>query len=307
MTHVRRHADRHRGPLLITNQQKNAIMKTEISFENEFMRKHPDRGQIVAMMRESFGKPDGETVGWADLTTFNLTRFRDLVCDRVAGNSACTYLAIVKSFLSVYAEECGVPCKTYQKVLKAKHVPSQHIALTEEEVMLIDGYRPKSDTERDVKILFMRGCLTGARSSDCKRFDGSIVSGGFISYVSQKTKTEVSQPMHVLLAKYLEMQPSKTHNAGVCNSTIRRICRNIGLNDTVTLFVGGAMQTGPKWKFVSMHTSRRTFCSCLALRDVPIGTISKLVGHRSTAVTDRYICIDTRKPGDKAMAFFNAV
>lgn len=274
-----------------------------LAFELEFLSREPERVGVLKLMREAIGSAE---VTWKDLTTLNLGRIRDNICDKMAGNSACTYLAILKAFLARYKDEDIVPCKDPGRELKAHRVPSQHIALTEDEVRMIDAYTPISAVERDVKILFMRGCLTGARSSDCKKFSMDNVIGDTFTYVSQKTKTEVSMPLHLMLVKYLQAQPYKSHNCAVCNTVIRRICMRLGFDEEVTLFVGGRLQKGPKWKFCQFHTSRRSFCTNLALRDVPTEVVSKLAGHSSANMTSRhYICMDTKKVGDAAMAFFN--
>ena len=273
-----------------------------LAFELEFLGREPERVGVLKLMREAIGSAE---VTWKDLTTLNLGRIRDNICDKMAGNSACTYLGILKAFLARYKDEDIVPCKDPGRELKARRVPSQHIALTEDEVRMIDAYTPISAVERDVKILFMRGCLTGARSSDCKKFSMDNVVGDTFTYVSQKTKTEVSMPLHSMLVKYLQVQPYKPHNRAVCNTVIQRICMRLGFDEEVTLFVGGRLQKGPKWKFCTAHTARRTLASNLALRGVPVSTIRSILGHSTEIVTSRYIVVDTRNPGDAAMAFFN--
>ena len=273
-----------------------------LAFELEFLGREPERVGVLKLMREAIGSAE---VTWKDLTTLNLGRIRDNICEKMAGNSACTYLGILKAFLARYKDEDIVPCKDPGRELKARRVPSQHIALTEEEVRMIDAYTPISAVERDVKILFMRGCLTGARSSDCKKFSMDNVVGDTFTYVSQKTKTEVSMPLHSMLVKYLQAQPYKPHNRAVCNTVIQRICMRLGFDEEVTLFVGGRLQKGPKWKFCTAHTARRTLASNLALRGVPVSTIRSILGHSNEQVTSRYIVVDTRNPGDAAMAFFN--
>lgn len=273
-----------------------------LAFELEFLDREPERVGVLKLMREAIGSAE---VTWKDLTTLNLGRIRDNICEKMAGNSACTYLGILKAFLARYKDEDIVPCKDPGRELKARRVPSQHIALTEDEVRMIDAYTPISAVERDVKILFMRGCLTGARSSDCKKFSMDNVVGDTFTYVSQKTKTEVSMPLHSMLVKYLQVQPYKPHNRAVCNNVIQRICMRLGFDEEVTLFVGGRLQKGPKWKFCQFHTSRRSMASNLAIRGVPVSTIRSILGHSNEQVTSRYIVVDTRNPGDAAMAFFN--
>jgi len=275
------------------------------SFEKEFMEDNPRYAFMVKYMRKALEK---EEVEWGDLTSLALRRISEYISDSVSGNTAHTYIAVFKAFLSHYVDEGIVPCKNPNKELKAKKLPSQHIALTEDEVMRLDAYKPWSQTEQDTIILFMRGCLTGARCSDAERMTMDNIVDGSLVYVSQKTKTEVVQPVHRLLPKYLEMQPAKKHLQASLNRTIQRICKNIGMTDEVRLFVGGRMQSGPRWQFVSMHTSRRTFCTNLALRGVPVEVISKLAGHSNSILTSStYIVVDTKRLNDDAMAFYNAV
>ena len=273
------------------------------SFEKEFMESNPHYAFMVEYMREAIEKDEVE---WGDLTTLAMRRISERICESVSGNTACTYLAVLKAFLAHYVDEGFIPCKNPNKELKAKKLPSQHIALTETDVMKLDAYRPWSQTEQDTIILFMRGCLTGARCSDAERMTMDNIVDGSLVYVSQKTKTEVSQPVHRLLPKYLKMQPAKKHLQASLNRTIQRICKNIGMTDEVKLFVGGRMQKGPRWQFVSMHTSRRTFCTNLALRGAPVEVIAKLAGHRNSIITSStYIVVDTKRLDNATMAFYN--
>ena len=76
------------------------------------------------------------------------------------------------------------------------------------------------------------------------------------------------------------------------------------MTEEVQLYVGGKLKKGQKWEFVTMHTARRTFCTILAQKDVPVEVIRTLAGHSTTNMTDRYVCIDGKKPGVNAMAFF---
>lgn len=272
------------------------------TFESEFARRQPQRPQIPAFMREALNKNE---IVWEDLTKSNLTDVANYIKDKVAPNSARTYFAILSSFLSIYIEEGYVPCKNPSSVLKAKKAPSQHVALTEREVELIDKYVPKNSCEEDVKIIFMRGCLTGARCSDCEKMTSDNISGELLRYVSQKTKTEVTLPIHKLLPKYLTKQPKKEHKATVLIRTLQRICKEVGINEPVQLYVGGKLRKMPKYEAISMHSSRRTFVTNLALRNVPLTTISKLAGHSSPIMTARYCCIELASIGDEAMGFFN--
>jgi len=271
------------------------------SFTAVFLAKNTNRPQVLRMMCEALDK---KTIEWADLTRVNLVTITAYIKSQVAANSACTYLNIIKALLNEFSEEGIIPCKTFSSVLNGKRVPSQHIALNENELKALDNYVPRSKTEADVKNLFMKCVLTGSRCSDAKRMTNKNVAGGILSYVSKKTKTEVNQPVHKRLHKYLNAKPYKDHATSVVNRTIQRICKNLGMKEDVQLYVGGELKSGQKWEFVTMHTARRTFCTILAQKDVPVEVIRTLAGHSNSTMTDRYICIDGRKPGTNAMEFF---
>lgn len=273
-----------------------------LHFETEFSRKHPDRKRIIVYMRDALRV---NTVEWDDLTKVNLNTIAEYIRGMVSPNSAVTYLSILKSFLNRYTEEGLIPCKSFHTELTARRVPSQHIALTMEEIIMLDEYEPKTQTERDIKILFMRGCLCGMRMSDAIMLTEDNIRNGVLSYVSQKTKIEVQQPVHTRLLKYIKAQPKKMHQRSVINRTIQRICKDLGIDEEVQLYVKGKLRKGHKYQFVTAHSSRRSYVTCLATNGVPVATISKLAGHSSVTMTDRYICIDTRSPGKEAMDFFN--
>lgn len=272
------------------------------TFEEEFEHRNPDRTQIIRFMREAIGVDE---VKWADLTINNLTQVRDYLMQKLSPNSAHVYCAIIRAFLNLYCEDVDLPTTRYAKALKVKSVPSQHCCLTEEELIKFDEYRPRNQQERDVKILFMRGAFSGARSSDCRTMTVQNVSGDTLSYVSKKTKVAVEQPLHERLLKYLQMSPSEELDRCRTNRIIRRICRNLGFNESVTLYCNGRTQTKPKYEWITMHSSRRSFVTALALRGVPIEVIAKLAGHVSSQTTSKhYVCIDTKKLSDDAMVFY---
>ena len=85
-----------------------------LSFEQEFVKKTPNRIQILRFMREAIGVDE---VLWEHITTLNLSKVRDFICGKVAGNSACTYLAVLKAFLANYVDEKLFPCKNPHKEL----------------------------------------------------------------------------------------------------------------------------------------------------------------------------------------------
>ena len=273
-----------------------------LSFESEWTRRYPSRVHVLRLMREAVGVKE---VSYSDMTMTNLENIRSLMLSRLAQNSAQVYCAILKSFLNAVSEEVDLPTLRFARALRVKPVPSQHCCLTEEELIKFDEYHPRTQNEEDAKILFMRGALSGARASDCRVMSTDNIHDGTLSYVSIKTKIAVEQPIHRRLIKYLQMQPSRERDTKSVNRTIQSICRKLGFTEEITLFVGGKTVTKPKYQLISMHSSRRSFVSALAVRGVPMSIISKLAGHQNTNMTDRYVAIGVKCLDAETTAFFN--
>ena len=276
-------------------------MSKILSFEQEWTRRNPGRVQVLRYMREAIGVNEVE---WEMITTLNLTKVREYICEKMAGNSACTYLAILKAFLASYLDENLFPCKNPHKELKAKRVPSEQVVLTADEISRIERYKPKTEKEKWVKAQFLCEYYCLARSSDIQQLTPENIQGDFITYVSQKTMVATTVPMHKNFPKYFK-QRGKTLDRASFNRIIKRICKNCGIDDEVKLFYHGKTQVRKKYELVGSHTARRSGATELARRGVPIATISKMMNHTNEIITSRYIFADTYNPGTAAMSFFN--
>lgn len=270
-------------------------------FERKFQARYPERAYLTMAMADAIGK---DHVSWKDLTKVNIVAIADHIKNTHAPNSAKTLLAVIKSFLNIYSETGLIPCKNFAKLLSVRSVPSQHIALTEDEVRRFEAYEPRTATERDIKILAIREILTGARGNDSEDFTMENIKDGCISYVSKKTSRESVIPMHAVLLKYVNMKPAKEHNRKVKNSNLKAICKAIGMTEPVTVFVGGKTVTKPKYELVGFHTLRRTFASVMASKGVPVPVVSKWMGHSNTRQTEKYICIDMTEQNKKYAELF---
>ncbi|MCQ2161594.1 MAG: tyrosine-type recombinase/integrase [Bacteroidales bacterium] len=61
---------------------------------------------------------------------------------------------------------------------------------------------------------------------------------------------------------------------------------------------------GPKWRFISSHSMRRSFVTNLTVAGVPLADTAKMAGHRSnTTITQRYNCDYKASILAKAMAY----
>lgn len=268
------------------------------SFVGRFLSKYPNRTKVLDLLKELCG----HTPEWEDMTDTLLRDFKDSVSDSMCASSEKVTLARLKSVLSDY--DYILPSRNFRKILSCKGEPSEAVFLTEDEVSAIDAYEPENDIERHVKRLFMIGCYTMARHSDCERLTDANVEDGWLNYVSQKTKVKTKVPVHRNLMKYLNEADDMEVNDFVYNDTIREICRKCGIDREVTIFRRGHETTAPKYEFISSHTARRSGATNVYLRGGEILQVSRLMGHTNVHTTQRYL-VGNRELSDEVMGFFN--
>jgi len=279
-----------------------SLSKWRDSFIGAFCSDHPDSGHIVRYMAEAIGK---DVFDWEDITAQTMRTVRNYLSTNVTVNSAKTYLGYIKGTANLNQDKTGLNTAQLTSATRTKQTPTQHIALTEEELELIHRYQPHSKTEADVKRDFMIEAYCGARNSDAKCLTENNVDGDWITYVSKKTKTKTSVPLHRNLLGYLRQPQHKEHSRKVVIEVIQRICMKCGIDEMVELFAGGCMQRRPKWQFVGSHTARRSFATQLALRGVAVPVIANFMGHASAEMTMRYICIQQNDISQDVKAFFS--
>lgn len=274
------------------------------TFFGAFIWKHPNRVKVIDRFTDILGhKPE-----WEDITDDNLRDLVETLSENYSKNSVRTFTAEIKAVLRENGDSHDVPSVGFGKILKSKSAPVNAVYLTDSEIRKIVSYIPERRSERYTHRLFVLECLTGARFSDCKRItseniiiDDTKDSGKFLSYVSEKSHTLVKVPIHKLVRPFLPLRAEDMPMRGTdvtlsfANTTIRDICRKCGIDERVKVFEAGREQSGPKWKFVSTHTGRRSFATNLSKRGVSIEQIALLMGHMSGNVpniemTQRYIC-----------------
>jgi integrase len=197
----------------------------------------------------------------------------------------------LKAILNKATGMYDIPYKEYSTVLKGKRQENTAIYLRPTELNKIQRTKVISDTERYAKALFLIQAWTGARYSDAKDFDSQNIQGEQLDYVTQKTGTRVSVPLKPIVREMIKeketLDPiSITSYEGI----IKAIAYKARLRDQVKVFKKGKYLKGYKYEFVTGHTARRSFATNLMMSGVDVFTISKLMGHSSPIMTQKYIC-----------------
>lgn len=275
------------------------------SFVGTFLTKYPKRVKTLDVLTDIVG----HTPEWQD---FDDVLVSDFMHEYGQTHSANTNKVIFAELRSVLNSCVTGEMKQlmFPRALYRREEPSQAVYLDEIETEIIrTDFIPKSDIDRYVKKIFMIESFTGARSSDSRRLtpDNCDFRTDTLSYVSQKTKQLVSLPVHEHLMEFLS-DPISLPNMYVATfeDGIRRMCRVCGIDQRTTLYRRGEQQSGPKYKFVTSHTARRSFATNLYLRGVDPAVIAQFMGHTTQETTIRRYIIGRRRVKDTDIRFFKA-
>lgn len=255
------------------------------TLKEAFKSKYPKYVQIL----DTFEEANGCKADWENISKVNLSNFVERMQSKVSKNTAKYYCAMLKSVLSLYSEEVKLPTD-YAKVLSLRGETSVSTWLNDAEIEQLMGYEPNTPTERLVREQFILGCLTGARYSDYTRMMETNIVNGKIVYVSQKTKIKAEIPLSPAAERIIRSGTAIGELSMVTfNSTIRKICRDAGINERVRIFHKGEDMVGEKWQFVTSHTARKSFATNVYLRCRDIFLVSRYMGHTSVDMTATYI------------------
>jgi integrase len=173
--------------------------------------------------------------------------------------------------------------------------------LTAEELDLIMSRQLCSERIRIVRDVFLFSCYTGLAYADVKKLSYSDITIGidgqkWIYSKRQKTETPFRIPLLPVPLQILERY--KDHPVRVAEDKALPVCSNQKLNDYLKEI--GDM-CGIKKRF-TFHMARHTFATTITLNnDVPIETVSKLLGHKNLKITQHYAKTLDRKVSNDMM------
>ena len=242
---------------------------------------------------------------WDGLTRSNLYELRDHLSESVAPNTAKTIMASLKAILHRYEEDVELP-KGWEDVVTARGEKPQKTYLTQKEIEAFSEVQTRGEIERYVKACFLVSCWTGMRVSDAKNITPENIKDGTLSYVSEKTGILSVMPAKPGLWEQIRIiQERKTEMyLATYNDAVRRLARRAGINETVKIHRAGKTETMPKWAALSSHSGRVSIATCLADAGVSLIDTSRILGHTSTSMTERYVVKTKPNLSARAMRFF---
>lgn len=189
-------------------------------------------------------------------------------------------------------------CNKIKDSKKDVHTFENKIYLNDEEEMTMMNF-PLVGEENDVRNVFVFQLESLQRFSDVEKFMGldlrEIISeNGMITLRQKKTSTVISFPvspiMQIILERVDYCLPVITNVKA--NKFLKIICEKMQFNTICDCVEkrGGELYkySCEKWKLVTTHSARRSGISNALLNGLTSEIVSKVSGHHSSAMVDRY-------------------
>jgi integrase len=172
-----------------------------------------------------------------------------------------------------------------------------NIYLTEDELDKIKQLNLSENKTLDkVRDWFLLLAWTGCRFSDIANIQKTDISDKYISFRQYKTNNKVVIPLHHVVVEILKKYDyNLPQMIGISqfNTLIKNVGELAGIkdNETVTKTIAGKLisQTAPKYKLISSHTGRRSFCTNMYKMGLPSLAIMKISGHQTEKQFLKYI------------------
>lgn len=198
-----------------------------------------------------------------ELTSFDIEKVKSKWMETLSNSSVNRRLTVLKSMFN-RAVEWGLLSKSPAKVVKKlRENEGKTRYLTKEEITLL-----LTSTEGDMKKFILFAIYTGMRLGNLQRLEGSNIKDGVIHVTKTKSGKDYTIPIHPQLISFIK--------EGLILDTVdiqrklRKVFRKLG------------------WQDVTVHTLRHTAISHWVMSGIDLFTVSKLAGHASIKMTERY-------------------
>lgn len=215
---------------------------------------------------------------------------------KFTANSVGKHIRILKLMLNE-ATRTGINTSNNYTAFYVFNEDVDTIYLNEEELIKIKeadlSNTPHLDRVRDWFLIL---AWTGCRFSDLEKIGKTDIKDGYITFRQQKTNNKVTIPLHPvvseILIKYDYNLPALISNQRF-NEYVKEVAEKAEIkdNEAVTKTIGGKLQTTtqPKYKLISSHTGRRSFCTNMYKKGLPTLMIMSISGHKTEKSFLKYI------------------
>jgi integrase len=270
--------------------------------------------QKYRQLKDNIVKCYGKQVVFYDLNLLKLKEFKSHLSNKVREYTGETYSRNsvnkhLNNLISIInkAKDYGIlinedyKSKSWRVAPSKDSISGNDVYLTVNEIIKLEQAQLSDALDR-VRDRFLLGIYTGQRYSDYSKINKDVVvrknnidlleikqvKGNKLVYIYLDDKIKK------ILDKYNGYPPTISEQK--FNAAIKKICKAIGMTDTINIYTDKANQKNPtfikkeKWEHVSSHTARRTYCTLKIMeKDTSIYQIMAVTGHSSLSTFSRYV------------------
>lgn len=214
--------------------------------------------------------------------------------EKGCNNTAMKYIRILKRVLKFAVDQGWLEANPLGRFKCTYEEPSRE-RLTMEEIMTIYHKEFASERLTEVRDVFLFSCYTGFAYQDVYNLTpDNIVTGidgeKWIATDRRKTGTPERVPLLPIALEIVE----KYRNHPWCRSKNRLL--PVNTNQCYNGYLKEIAELCGIKKYLTTHMARHTFATTILLeQDVPIETVSQLLGHRSIRTTQIYAKVSQKK------------
>lgn len=213
---------------------------------------------------------------------------------RLSNNSAMKYIRILKRIIKFAADQEWISSNPVTQ-FRCSYQEPERDRLTMDEIMVI--YKKEFSTERlaQVRDVFVFCCFTGFSYMDVynltrQHIVNGIDGGKWIVKDREKTKSTERVPLLPIPLKIIE----RYKNYYFCQ--IKNRLLPVNTNQCYNGYLKEIAILCEIDKHLTTHVARHTFATAVTLEnDVPIETVSQMLGHKSIKTTQIYAKVTQRK------------
>jgi site-specific recombinase XerD len=255
---------------------------------------------LTAFLQKEYGKTDIEInrLDYAFITGFEFYLKAECKC---SGVSAAKYIKHLKKIVNHCIANSWLtinPFINYKSTAKAK----ERTFLTQPELDSITNKKLSIERLQQVRDIFVFCCYTGLSYADVKKLKRSEIAIGmdgerWIFTSRQKTDTSSRIPILPVALEILDRYQDHPQ------------CENKGLllpvlsNQKMNAYLKEIADLSDIVKHLTFHLARHTFATTVTLsNNVPIETVSKMLGHTNIKTTQHYAkVLDLKVSHDMAL------
>lgn len=212
-------------------------------------------------------------------------RFVDFMLSKVSPNSAHVYYGTFKAALNQAVLEGIIQNNPGNGIKISRHqLETNYLTLNE-----LKTLKQSHCNHPVIKTAFLFSCFTGLRYSDIITLQWKDIEDGALIKRQQKTKTfvkvKLAETALEILAEQKDIASTYPHDMifelpvnHYTNEMLRLWIKMCGINKKITF-----------------HCARHTFATMCLNQGIDIYTVSKLLGHRDVANTQRYAKLTDQK------------